>query len=166
MAMGPRVSLALVMILGLVALESGADGTGSSKRTKAQEIKLDMRPSEGRVHQFVEMSEDFAAPDTTADGLPGWLSGVPDSMRATISAADRAAYVRVYTDSKSGLITVSVVGPSGLVRRTTLSTDSGPVRSWMWDVHDSVRVRVPPGLYEVHARSSGALVIGYVVVKK
>jgi hypothetical protein len=166
MATGTRFACMLVLALACFAHEAAADGAKHAKEASIPEIKLDLR-AEGRVHETRDKSSGSPSkPDTTADGLPRWMASVPDSMRATVSTADSATYVRVHVDKVGNSIALSIVGPSGLVRRATLPPSPASTRTWTWDVRDFGKVRVPPGIYEVRVSSPDAQVNGYAVVQK
>src|SRR5215471_16237569 len=129
MATGTRFALVLVLALACFAHEAGADGTKDTKRATTPEIKLDLRLPEVRVHPKKGVSDSSA---TTPGGRPGWMATVPDSLRATVTATDSAAYLRVFVDKVGNSIALSIVGPSGPVRRATLPPSPASTRTWTW----------------------------------
>src|SRR5215472_8154476 len=118
MATGTRFALVLVLGLAFLAHEAVADGTKDTKGAKIPEIKMDLRSPGAPAHVFKKGTSDTSS--TAPDGLPGWLAAIPDSMRATVTVTDSETYVRVHVDKVGNSITLSIAGPSGLVRGATL----------------------------------------------
>ncbi len=146
------------------------NGAGSARNAlvvRVPELRLDLRPPEEslRTSEIEELSLEPSHPDTTADGFLGWLSNLPDSMKATVRRTDRAVRIVVYADKAMGALDLSVHGLKGPIRRVALREDARSPQSWVWDICDSSHRRVAPGLYEVHVSNRIGTRIGYLLVR-
>ena len=144
-------------------VSTGTKKVNSERAVPHRDISLDLRP---RKDQLESELTDHSPTDTTSDGLPWWIETLPDSMRTTISDSHQVVRLRVHVVHASDRISILVSGPRGLVRRESFTSDEGLVRTWNWDVRDSVNGLVPNGLYEVWAKSSEGAVVGYVAVRR
>lgn len=133
-----------------------------SKAVPFNEISLDLRPRTGEIESELT---DHSLTDTTSDGLPWWIETLPDSMRTTISDSNQVVRFRVYLVNASDQVSIQVNGPRGVVRSKRLDLERDVMRSWSWNLRDSVNKIVPNGLYEALAKTPDRVVVGYVVVK-
>jgi len=163
-ARGWSVAMLLATASCLSAHPSSTSDARGTPPNHGPELRLDLRPPEHRG-KIVDSMEEPNHPDTTVDGFPGWLSELPDSMKATVARADREVSVLVYVNKDAGPVDLSVHDTQGVIRKLGQRGDNRSPQSCSWDICDARRHRVAPGLYEVHASNRVGVRIGYLLVR-
>lgn len=136
----------------------------TSEAAHMPELKFDFRSG---VHEEIltELGDDADTPGSTLHGMPGWLLSMPDSLRATATGRTKGVAVRVYVGEDTHPIGVRVTEDNRILKRASISVRPHAVTSWIWDLKDSSRVRVGPGIYRIVVETPVHIANGYVVVE-